>query len=98
MSHATDRRRALHWDGTVTAGNVLTCVAMALTLVTWGVRLEGKVDAERMERMRMEAEISRRMDADGQRERDGFAELRAGLRRIEDILLAERRPQRLGQQ
>ena len=74
-------------DGTVTAGNILTAVAMLVALLAWGFRLEGQVAAERVERTRMEAEIGRRLEADGQRERDGFAELRAGLRRIEDILL-----------
>lgn len=82
-----EEKRRLHFDGTITAGNVLTAVAMLVALVAWGFRLEGAVQAERMERTRMEAEIARRLEADAQRERDGFAELRAGLRRIEDILL-----------
>jgi hypothetical protein len=81
-----DRRR-VHFDGTITAGNLLTAVAMVIALLAWGFRLEGRVEAERVERVRMEAEITRRLEADAQRERDGFAELRAGLRRIEDILL-----------
>ena len=82
-----EERRRLQFDGTITAGNVLTAVAMLVALLAWGLRLEGRVETERMERTRMEAEIARRLEADAIRERDGFAELRAGLRRIEDILL-----------
>jgi len=60
---------------------------MLVALLAWGFRLEAKVESERVERSRFEAELARRIDGDAQRERDGFAELRAGLRRIEDILL-----------
>lgn len=82
-----EEKPRLRFDGTVTAGNVLTAVAMAAALMVWGLRLEGRVETERVERTRMEAEFARRLEADSTRERDGFAELRAGLRRIEDILL-----------
>lgn len=81
-----DRKR-IQFDGTITAGNVLTAGAMLVALLAWGFRLEANIAAERVERTRMEAEIGRRLETDAQRERDGFAELRAGLRRIEDILL-----------
>jgi hypothetical protein len=91
QAEAGDSRRRLHFDGTITAGNVLTAAAMLVALLAWGFRLEAKVDVEKMERMRLEAEMGRRLDGDAQRERDAFAEVRAGLRRIEDILLAERR-------
>ncbi len=81
-----DRRR-VYFDNTITTGNLLTAAAMVVTLLAWGFRLEGRVEAERVERVRMEAEITRRLETDAQRERDGFAELRMSLRRIEDILL-----------
>jgi hypothetical protein len=81
-----DRRR-VQFDNTITTGNLLTAAAGAVGLLVWGLGLEGRVEAERVERVRMEAEITRRLEADAQRERDGFAELRMGLRRIEDILL-----------
>ena len=90
MAEDSSRRR-LHFDGTVTAGNLLTAIGILATMLVWGLRLEGRVDTEVVERRRMEAELDRRLIADAQRERDGFSELRAGLRRIEDILLAERR-------
>lgn len=83
----SDDRGRIHWDGTITAGNVLTAVAMMVALLAWGFRLEGRVEIERAERVRMEAELKQRLEADSTRERDGFAEVRAGLRRIEDILL-----------
>jgi hypothetical protein len=86
-----DRRR-LHFDGTITAGNVLTAAAMVVALLAWGFRLEARVDTERMERIRLEAEWSRKSAADDQRERDAFGEVRAGLRRIEDILLSRAAP------
>lgn len=38
------KRRALHWDGTITAGNVLTALAMLLSLTVWGLRIEGRTD------------------------------------------------------
>ena len=82
-----ERQRRLHFDGTITAGNVLTAAAMLVALLAWGFRLEGRVEMERVERVRMEAEIKQRLEADSARERDGFAELRVSLRRIEDILL-----------
>lgn len=47
MSNLTaPERRALRWDGTVTAGNLLTAAAMLIALLVWGVRLEGQVDRE----------------------------------------------------
>ena len=81
-----DKRR-VQFDNTITTGNLLTAAAMVMALLAWGFGLEGRVEAERVERVRMEAEITRRLETDAQRERDGFAELRMGLRRIEDILL-----------
>ena len=36
--------KRLHWDGTVTAGNVLTATVLLVALMGWGFRLEGRVD------------------------------------------------------
>jgi chromosome segregation ATPase len=48
MAEETGTRRALHWDGTVTAGNVLTAATLLFGLVIWGLRLESSVEeAER---------------------------------------------------
>jgi hypothetical protein len=83
----SEDRGRIHWDGTITAGNVITAVSMLIALVVWGTRLEGRVEMERVERIRMETELRARLEADSTRARDGFAELRASLRRIEDVLL-----------
>lgn len=37
---AAHERKAIRWDGTVTAGNLLTAIAMLVALLTWGFRLE----------------------------------------------------------
>lgn len=42
------------WDGTVSAGNVLTTLSMAVALIVWGVRLEARVDEEAVLRQRFE--------------------------------------------
>lgn len=31
-------RSKLHWDGTITAGNLLTAVAMLVAMLVWGLR------------------------------------------------------------
>lgn len=36
--------KRLHWDGTVSAGNVLTLVGMLVVLLVWGVRQEARID------------------------------------------------------
>lgn len=77
----------LHFDGTITAGNVLTAVTMLIALLAWGFRMEGRIDTERIERQRFESEVSRQIVAGDNRERDSFTEVKAGLRRIEDILI-----------
>ena len=53
-----DRRdlRALHWDGTITAGNVLTAGAMMLALLVWGMRLEGRVEQTEARTARLEVQ------------------------------------------
>jgi hypothetical protein len=88
-----DRRR-LHFDGTITAGNVLTAAAMVVALLAWGFRLEARVDTERVERVRFEAEMLRKATQDDERERRALDEVRTGLRRIEDILLGRHTPPR----
>lgn len=42
------------WDGTVSAGNVLTTLSMAVALIVWGARLEARVDAEAVLRQHFE--------------------------------------------
>ena len=47
----------MRFDGTVTAGNVLTAGAMLLALAVWGVRLESRVDHETDLRTRLESSV-----------------------------------------
>lgn len=53
-------RRVLKWDGTVTAGNLLTAFAMLLALTAWGFRLEGRVEDGKARIARLE--IARERD------------------------------------
>jgi hypothetical protein len=78
MSETPDEaheRRVLRWDGTVTAGNVLTAAAMVIALLAWGFRLEAANDRahDRIARL----EIARERD---DRETAGLRELAAGMR------------------
>lgn len=45
MSNDSERSR-LHWDGTISAGNVLTALALLASMLIWGLRLEGRVDLQ----------------------------------------------------
>ena len=44
--HPEAERSRLHWDGTISAGNVLTAAAMFAAMLVWGLRLEGRVDLQ----------------------------------------------------
>lgn len=72
---AAHERRVLRWDGTVTAGNVLTALAMVAALLTWGLRLEAQ--AERAHERLMRLEAARERD---DRETAGLREVAAGMR------------------
>lgn len=49
--------RKLRFDGTVTAGNLLTAFAMTIALVGWGLRLEGRVDLAEQRQLQYEARL-----------------------------------------
>lgn len=68
-------RRALRWDGTVTAGNVLTAAAMVIALLAWGFRLEAQADRAHERLVRLEAARER-----DDRDTAGLRELSAGMR------------------
>ena len=89
-------KRALHWDGTVTAGNVLTAASLLLPLLVWGLRLEGRVDLTEARQRTFEAVSERQRSEDKASEALGFSELRAGIHRIENILLQQVRETRQG--
>ena len=92
-SGAPDRRR-IHWDGTVTAGNVLTAAAMVFALIVWGLRLEGRVDLQEERQARHEAAVTLRFSEDAVREQRSFDEVKRSLARIEDFLLRTAPPPR----
>jgi acyl dehydratase len=52
--------KTLRFDGTVTAGNLLTASAFAVALAVWGIRLEGKVDHGDDLRARLELAVAQR--------------------------------------
>jgi hypothetical protein len=91
------QRRVLRWDGTVTAGNVLTAAAMVIALLAWGFRLEAANDRAHDRLVRLEAARER-----DDRETLGLRELAAGMRadlasiqrtlaRLEAVIDQERR-------
>jgi len=53
---SADRR--IRFDGTITAGNILTAGGMILALVVWGVRLEGRVDVREQAHAALEQRIA----------------------------------------
>lgn len=93
MSDSTNNPR-LRWDGTITAGNLLTALAMFGALAAAYYDLKQSIAIEVHARERFELEMTRKGAADDIREREAFAEVRAGLRRIEDILLRAAPPGR----
>lgn len=50
--------RRIRFDGTITAGNLLTAFAMGVALIAWGFRLEGRVDLQE----RVSNEFERRLE------------------------------------
>jgi Tfp pilus assembly protein PilO len=94
VSGASEPRRTLTWDGTVTAGNLLTATTLLLGLLVWGLRLEGRVDRQEERQGRFEQLSAQHRTEDRQAELAALAELRQALRRIEDILLQQARETR----
>ena len=95
MSEIADApdRRTLRWDGTVTAGNLLTAVAMLVALLVWGVRLESQVQRSDDRLMRLEA-YRDRDDAEGRQARDVLSHLDAALQPIQRWIEAQQRAAR----
>jgi hypothetical protein len=75
-------RKKIHFDGTVTAGNILTAIGMISALIVWGVSIEGRIAHESDLRVRIE----KRIDEVEARSGEGANELKMALRRIEDKL------------
>jgi Tfp pilus assembly protein PilO len=85
------QKKNLHWDGTVTAGNVLTALTLMIGLFAWGMRLEGRVDRQEDRQQRFETITAQHRQEDRQAELAALNDLRQALRRIEDILLQQAR-------
>jgi hypothetical protein len=78
---AAHERKAIRWDGTVTAGNLLTAVAMVVALLTWGFRLEAANDRAQDRLTRLEA-ARERDDRDTAGLRESVAGMRADVSTI----------------
>ena len=73
-------RKGVLFDPTITLGHVLTTVAMVVAGLTWGMRLESRVDRTEERALGIE----RRIDRDDAQQRETTSEIKAALRRIED--------------
>lgn len=77
--------RRFRWDGTITAGNVLTAATVMFAVLVWGLRLEGQVErgAQRLnllETQQRDTQVSREVMVQqvGQL-REAMAEVRANV-------------------
>lgn len=80
-------KRGLRWDGTITAGNVLTAGTLVLALLIWGLRLESRVDRTEERQVRGEQLAAAYRAEDRASEAMAFGEVRRSLSRIEDYLI-----------
>ena len=80
-AHDPNRGR-LRFDPTINAGHVLTAGVLMVTLLVWGVRLEGRVDHEAELRRRVEV----RIDSVEQRNQTALFELKQAMQRVADKL------------
>lgn len=91
MTEAERREaRALRWDGAVTAGNVLTVIAMLAALIVWGVRLEGRVDRADQRQQIFETQAAALRQQDRADNLEQLREVKASLTRIEQFLRERR--------
>ena len=68
----------LRWDGTITAGNVLTAIVLAVSVTVWNIRLEGRVDSHERRVVRLE-HARDRDDAETVRLREMLARMDASI-------------------
>jgi hypothetical protein len=73
----------LRWDGTISAGNVLTAIALFAGMLIWGIRLEGRVDAGERRTERLEAARDRD-DRETQKLVEQLGEMRGVLAAIRE--------------
>lgn len=75
----------IRFDGTVTLGNLLTALGMLLPALYWGTTVETRL----AEKAAIVQELERRIDRDAKVHSDALAEIKSGIRRIEDKLDAK---------
>lgn len=87
-------RLRVRYDPTVNAGHVLTMLTVVMSVVVWGLRLEGRVDGEEAARKSFVEQYQR----DLSRNDRALDELKTMTRRIEDKVDSVRFERRLSPQ
>lgn len=75
---ASHPERRLRFDGTITAGNLLTIGGLLATLLVWGLRLEGRVDQQDLMRVQLE----KRIDSNEAGQAAAAGEIKAQIRDV----------------
>jgi hypothetical protein len=75
---ASHPERRLRFDGTITAGNLLTVLGMVAALLIWGLRLESRVDQQDLLRLQLE----KRLDSSEAGQAVAAGEIKAQIRDV----------------
>lgn len=78
--------KKFHFDGKITAGNVLTAVSLIASILIWGMRLEGRVDAETQIRVEQHSDIMYQINNSQLREENSLREIKQSLYNIDTKL------------
>lgn len=70
--------RRIRFDGTITAGNLLTVFAMGIALLAWGFRLEGRVDVQE----RVSNEFEKRLDKESTQRQSIETDIKQAIRDV----------------
>lgn len=70
--------RRLRFDGTITAGNLLTVAGMVAALLVWGLRLESRVDQQELMRQQLE----KRLDGNEAGQAAASSDIKAQIRDV----------------
>jgi hypothetical protein len=76
----------LRFTPEISAGNLLIAVALFGSVLTWGLRLEGRVDGEVRLRDEQHADLDRRLSASETQHRDDLRDIKDFLARIDGKL------------
>ena len=77
-----DGNRRLRFDGTITAGNLITTIVVVGGLLVWGLRLEGRVDTETQMRQEQHTDILYRLESGQVREQGNSDDIKRELSAI----------------